>query len=361
MKVHGSCIYQIKNKINGKCYIGQTVDFQQRKLGHLSALRRGVSNNRHLQAAFNKYGEESFEFSILEFCDTSRLDDREEYWIEKKGSCYTGYNMNKGGSGRRGFQHSEETKEKISAVLKGRNFSEEARRRMSENHADVTGKKNPQYGIHWKDRLSYERQMEIKEKMSYSMAGENNPNYGKSMSEEQRKKLSVSIKKWYSTHENPQKGKKRPQLSGSLSPNSHKVMCLNTGVVYDTIKDAAAKCNVSASGISQCCSNVVKSSGKGADGEPLFWISYESVSGLSEMEIRELFQQKLAEQKQKKSQLWKPIKCLTTGELFSSMREACEKYNIDQSSLSGHCNKRRCLHGCGRHPETGELLQWERI
>lgn len=83
---HNSCIYQIKNKINGKKYIGQTSDFQKRKNSHLSALRRGKCFNSYLQRAFDVYGEDAFEFSILEYCDVDDLDKREEFWISREGS-----------------------------------------------------------------------------------------------------------------------------------------------------------------------------------------------------------------------------------------------------------------------------------
>lgn len=361
MKIHDSCIYQIKNNINGKCYIGQTVNFQNRKNAHLSALRRGVSDNKHLQAAFNKYGEDAFAFSIIEICPKDRLNEREEYWIIKHDTCHTGYNMNKGGGGRHGFHHAEETKKKISEATKGKKVSDATRRRMSENHADFSGEKNPFYGIKWSDRFSPEQQMEIKNKMSKSQSGENNHNFGKTMSEEQKKKLSHSIKMWYATHENPQKGKKRPNLSGGLSPMAHKVMCLNTQKVYDTMKVAAESCGVSASGISLCCSNEAQYAGRDENGFPLFWIDYESVSNLSESELCNILQERIDNLNNRDSRPKKAIRCITTGEIFPRMKDACDKYHIDPSSLSGHCNKRKCLNGCGRHPITRELLQWERI
>lgn len=61
---HSTCIYCIENMINHRKYIGQTEDFHRRKLSHLSALRNGRSHNRHLQAAFNKYGESVFKFYL---------------------------------------------------------------------------------------------------------------------------------------------------------------------------------------------------------------------------------------------------------------------------------------------------------
>lgn len=62
-------IYLIFNKINGKQYIGSAVNFTQRKAEHIRTLRGKRHKNKHLQNAWNKYGEDSFEFSILEYVD----------------------------------------------------------------------------------------------------------------------------------------------------------------------------------------------------------------------------------------------------------------------------------------------------
>lgn len=99
-------IYQIKNLVNGHLYIGQTVNYEARKLKHLSCLRRGVHDNPYLQKAFDKYGESLFEFSILheEECDQDRLNELEEYYIKKYDTYENGYNCNRGGQQHNGFE-----------------------------------------------------------------------------------------------------------------------------------------------------------------------------------------------------------------------------------------------------------------
>ena len=92
-----ACIYCIENKVNGHCYIGQTINFQQRKLKHQSELRLNRHCNPHLQKAYNKYGAENFDFYIIEQVDDySTIGERERYWIEQKGY----YNID---TGRDGF------------------------------------------------------------------------------------------------------------------------------------------------------------------------------------------------------------------------------------------------------------------
>jgi hypothetical protein len=61
-----SCIYRIKNLINGKVYVGQTISNKRRWMMHKSQLRGGYHGNHYLQDEFNKYGEEVFVFDILE-------------------------------------------------------------------------------------------------------------------------------------------------------------------------------------------------------------------------------------------------------------------------------------------------------
>ena len=59
-------IYCIINKIHWKLYIGSCKEFKSRWRGHLNSLKFLKHKNLHLQAAWNKYGEEAFEFHVIE-------------------------------------------------------------------------------------------------------------------------------------------------------------------------------------------------------------------------------------------------------------------------------------------------------
>ena len=80
LKVSG--IYCIENRINHKIYIGSSKNIYQRLLKHFALLRHNKHQNVHLQNAWNKYGESSFEWIILELCDNSLLTKREQYCID---------------------------------------------------------------------------------------------------------------------------------------------------------------------------------------------------------------------------------------------------------------------------------------
>lgn len=89
-----SCIYKITNTINGKVYIGQTTDYNNRKTQHLRTLRHNNHANIHLQYAWNKYGEENFVFEIIEETSPENLLYREDYWIQYYNSDVGDYGYN---------------------------------------------------------------------------------------------------------------------------------------------------------------------------------------------------------------------------------------------------------------------------
>jgi group I intron endonuclease len=118
-----SGIYQILNKINGKKYVGSSKDIRYRwNQSHRPQLRSGNHCNRHLQSAWNKYGEENFEFKKLESCDEKILLEREGYWIEKTKSWEreNGYNLTRIVDGKQVL--SEETISKRTEAVKLKDY-----------------------------------------------------------------------------------------------------------------------------------------------------------------------------------------------------------------------------------------------
>ena len=91
-KVRG--IYKVTNKINGKVYIGQSVDIGRRWRQHMTA-----EDDIYFHKAIQKYGVENFEWEVIEQCKKKDLDERESYWIEYYDSFNKGYNCTKGGGG----------------------------------------------------------------------------------------------------------------------------------------------------------------------------------------------------------------------------------------------------------------------
>lgn len=83
-----SGIYKIENKINGKLYVGSTVNFTRRWWKHRALLRHGKHPNSHLQASWDKYGDNAFSFSIVEQCLNDSLLSREQFYIDKLRPAY---------------------------------------------------------------------------------------------------------------------------------------------------------------------------------------------------------------------------------------------------------------------------------
>ena len=86
LKVSG--IYCIENITNHKTYIGSSKNIYQRLLKHFALLKHNKHQNAHLQNAWNKYGEDSFRWFILELCDSKELTEKEQYCIDLFGAEY---------------------------------------------------------------------------------------------------------------------------------------------------------------------------------------------------------------------------------------------------------------------------------
>ena len=116
-----SGIYCILNTANNKPYIGKSNNIYKRWCDEKYGLKNKIFHNRHLQRAWDLYGEESFEFHIVEKCAEDILSDREKFWIEYYDAYYNGYNQTLGGEGTPGIVFSDERKQKIREAHFGKN------------------------------------------------------------------------------------------------------------------------------------------------------------------------------------------------------------------------------------------------
>ena len=92
-----SGIYIIKNNSNNKVYVGQSKNVKNRVYVHRYSLQYNRHYNKHLQTAWNRDGEPSFIFEIIEICPKEKLDEREIYYINMYDSYVHGYNGTTGG------------------------------------------------------------------------------------------------------------------------------------------------------------------------------------------------------------------------------------------------------------------------
>jgi len=248
-------VYQIKNKINGKSYIGQ---HSSDELGSY------YGSGKLIKKAIQKYGVENFERIILEKCSSKEeLNEREKYWIRKNNTISNGYNLTEGGTGgdtskfidyseewiegqrNRTKQYwdslSEEELEERSSKVKGKNngmFGKvgywkgkkvpmEMIQKQLDSRRPYEGEGNP----NWKGGIS-KRKCKCGKDITYNSktcsycrdrTGMNNPFYGKTHSDETKNRLSES-----------RKGKK--------PTNIRKVKI--DGTIYESLSDASKKLDI---------------------------------------------------------------------------------------------------------------------
>lgn len=189
-----SGIYSIRNLVNDKIYIGSAVNFDRRIAAHFSTLRRNCHKNPHLQNSFNKYGEESFIWEILEIIeDVSKLISVEEAYIKMFDVEDRLYNICKEvPSSRLGSKMTTEAKQKISKA------------QIGNKHALGT-KHTEEYNNAIRNRLkgnTYRRNTKHSDE-SKKMISENN--IGRIISDETREKISKKNSGMKRTEESKQK------------------------------------------------------------------------------------------------------------------------------------------------------------
>lgn len=123
-----SGIYAIRNTLNGKAYVGSSVDLKKRWRNHRSDLEQGKHHSTYLQHAWNKYGKCNFVFEVLEIVpNKAELISREQHWMDTMLVCdrSKGYNRNPFAASALGIKRTKETRDKISRVQIGRKASKE--------------------------------------------------------------------------------------------------------------------------------------------------------------------------------------------------------------------------------------------
>ena len=98
-------IYKIENKVNGKVYIGQSINIRKRFIEHRYRAfddKDEKTYGLYLYSAMRKYGTRNFSFSIIEECEPDMLNEREIYWINfyKSNQKEYGYNLSDGGDSK---------------------------------------------------------------------------------------------------------------------------------------------------------------------------------------------------------------------------------------------------------------------
>lgn len=170
-----SGIYLIYCVGNEKFYIGQSKDLWRRRRFHLYFLRKGCGVNPKLQRSFDKYGEDSFQFYILELTTLERLTEREQDYVDALVPWFNiGLTVD---NPNRGRPLSAEHRLKISVAntgkLRGRKHTSKARANMS---AAQRGKKHGPHSATTRAKISaavrgFKHTAEVRAKMSIARRG----------------------------------------------------------------------------------------------------------------------------------------------------------------------------------------------
>lgn len=232
-------IYKIENLVNGKVYIGQSIDIYSRFTTHRNSLNRGDSNCTCLQRAWNKYGESSFEFSVVELCEEHLLDKKEREYICLYDACNSGYNIEDGGNANKHL--SNKTKEKLRNAHLGKCLPDEVKQKMSNSRK---GDKNPMYGKNHTEESKQKISQKNKGKTGHKISDEQKEvlrllNTGKTLSDETKLKISIS------------KRGKTP-YNKDLRP----VYCVELDIIFENATVAAKDLNLRSDRIIACCKGI---------------------------------------------------------------------------------------------------------
>jgi group I intron endonuclease len=126
-------IYAIRNKVNGKIYVGSSKNMRTRWNQHFSELSRNLHRNPRLQNSWNVHGEENFEFLVIEFVGAVEdLVVREQYWIDSyDASSRDNYNILPIAGSTRGHTYTEDQRKAMSIRSTGRKHTPESIAKMS--------------------------------------------------------------------------------------------------------------------------------------------------------------------------------------------------------------------------------------
>lgn len=208
MKQYVGYIYVYVNKLDGRKYVGQTIDIKQRHNAHLYK-----KTNTYFDNSLQKLGMEYFELHILEvFCcsdratQKKRLDEREIFWIKELKTYWydypdSGYNLNKGGSTKLGYRKPGaklyaadfETKEEFEKARY--QIRKEWTRIYRETHKEYFRQKAKRYRDKNKDRINEQRRANYRKNPKIKTEEQKQKDRESARRYRARKKELLSLKK----------------------------------------------------------------------------------------------------------------------------------------------------------------------
>lgn len=347
-------VYQIRNKLNNKVYIGSSKDIGTRWSEHKRDLRMGEHRNSHLQNAYNKYGPENFIFEVLELLDSEDEQyEREQYWINIKDAC----NAEKGYNIQEVVLKVPPATKKVVCLETGEVFNsiKEASSKYNISSGSISccchkRKLKQAGGLHWMfydeyktmdkndicealmdtrflpficldDGKIYKSWKELPYKKGLVTRSCNMLIRGKYATCMGKKYLYLKDYKKLSESEIRSIKDMKPQLRDT----SGEVVCLETGEVFSNAYKASLKYGISHTRILNCCHGKSISCG---NYHWLFRCDYDKTSYKDIVKMISV---------NSKANTCKAVVCLETKEMFESGAEASRKMNISAAVISKGC------------------------
>lgn len=352
MKRYG-IIYLIRNKVNNKCYIGQTIEKNGFK-GRYSRSGKGIERvyrfhkatkeNEHLLRSIEKYGLEAFEvdeqFDIA--YSKEELDKLEDLYIVAYDCINNGYNNKRGGANG---LHSDETKRKLSEVRKQKMANGEIKKSIPPTFHD---EKHP----------GAKTIVCLNDGKIYTTIKSASREYGinsASISSNCKRKLYIGGKdkkgnklvfRYYEDYiklSDKDINNIITEVNNLQDTSSRKVICLNTNKIFNSSTEAMKYYNTSKH-IYKCCNGITKSCGKLPDGTKLVFRWYDIYLNMTEEEVVKAIEDGQNSKNKEnpniikaKELCRKKVICLNDNKIFDSLTEASNYYKISKTSISNVC------------------------
>lgn len=308
---------EISEKCNDMIYIGITKQLPEKRWQN----GRGYYKQSYFYNAIQKYGFDCFRHKILfENLTKAEAEAKEIELIAKYQSNNREFGYNVANGGNCIGTVSEETKKKISKANMGNQYgkgnvlSEEHKRKISERmkgNQYTKGRKMPEHVM--RILIESRQNEEVRRKISIA-------NTGKKHSEETKRKLSESHK----------------------GLGAKKVVCVETGVIYDSIKEASKQLKLTGHHIGTCCKGDRQTCGG------FHWCFEEDYT---EEKVKELLTPKA-------NKHCISILCIETNDRFDSIKDAAAKIGISPTGITEYFNGKQSY--AGKLPD-GTKLHWEYV
>ena len=287
-------IYKITNILNNKNYIGQSINIEKRWKQHIC---KGINNSSEgkLYPAMFQDGIENFSFNVIESfenIDKEKLDDREKYWISYYDSFHNGYNSTRGGSGSNMRIYDEDSIKSlwdegycITEICNKINCCDGTIRLRLKNYISYSVEINSIREKIFSEKIPVSTNVYIFDPTIIANFQKKTPVYQYDLSgnfirefasitqaakflgnisySSDIAKASRQLKSHHSAYGYIWRREKINQIKDLPNTKEKKIICLTTNEIFDSIADANRKYpNIDRSGISACCKNKRKSSGK---------------------------------------------------------------------------------------------------